>query len=125
MSPDGIDANAINDILSSLSEEDMENLKSMAQELFSSSPSSEKKNQNSPPPKQNRSTDAGSSFDFSDIAKIASLMNLISGDKNDPRYDLLRALRPMLSKDKQPKVDQAVKMLQLMSILPKIKEMGS
>lgn len=114
MSLDGIGTEDIQNIISSLSDEDIEGLKNMAEGLFGSNTDSEKK--------QNTSPLQG--FDLSSFSKIASIMSLFSSPKNDPRCELLYALRPLISEEKRPKVDQAVKMLQIMAILPKLKEMN-
>ena len=114
MSLEGIGADDIQNILSSLSNEDIENLKNMAEGLFGSGAEGEKKQEASP----------FSSFDFSSVSKIASLMSLFSSPISDPRCELLYALKPLISEDKRPKIDQAVKMLQIMALLPKLKEMN-
>ncbi|MBQ8027819.1 MAG: hypothetical protein IJ262_00260 [Clostridia bacterium] len=114
MNLDSINGEAVSQLLSSLSEEDIAGLMNMAQSVFSSQ---------TPPKKEEKKKEEGS-FDFSSIAKIASLMGFLSGEENDPRCNLLSALKPLLSKEKQSKVDQAIKMLHLMAVLPKLKELN-
>lgn len=114
MNLDGIDKSDIESIISSLSEDDINNLKNMADSLFGSDTQNE----------SNRNAPSFSGFDFSSVSKIASLMSLFSTPKKDPRCELLYALKPLISEDKRPKIDQAVKMLQIMAILPKLKEMN-
>lgn len=114
MNLDEIDPNEIQSIISSLSADDIENLKNMAESLFGKEENKERP-QNSP---------SFSGFDFSSVSKIASLMSLFSSPKSDPRCELLYALKPLINEEKRPKVDQAVKMLQIMAILPKLKEMN-
>lgn len=56
----------------------------------------------------------------------AALMQLMSGlSKNDKNCDLLIALKPLLSEDKQPRVDKAVKLLRLYNIYSELKESGA
>lgn len=56
----------------------------------------------------------------------AALMSLMSGlSKNDKNCDLLIALKPLLSEDKQPRVDKAVKLLRLYNIYSELKESGA
>lgn len=56
----------------------------------------------------------------------AALMSLMSGlTKNDKNCDLLIALKPLLSEDKQPRVDKAVKLLRLYNIYSELKESGA
>lgn len=55
----------------------------------------------------------------------AALMQMVKalGDKGpDPRADLLIALKPHLSAERRPRVDRAVKLLRLASLLPAVKE---
>lgn len=114
MNLDGIDTSELESIVSSLSNEDIENLKNMAESLFGKEESKE----------QTKSAPSFSGFDFSSISKIAGIMSLFSSPKKDPRCELLYALKPLINEEKRPKVDQAVKMLQIMAILPKLKEMN-
>lgn len=120
MNSDSLNADALGDIISSLSPEDIASLQSMAQSIFGGESKKEepKKPPETPSPFQ-------SGFDFASMAKIASIMSLFSSEQKDPRCDLLQALRPLVASEKQQKVDQAVKMLRLLSVLPKIKELNS
>ena len=116
MNAAGFDLGALGDVLSSLSAEDVAALQGMASSLFSGA---QEKERAAPP-------DAGAEEgfgmpDFESIAKIMSLLELLKSDRNDPRANLLMALRPLLSEQRRPRVDQAVRMLQLFSLLPKIK----
>lgn len=117
MANEGFDLGSIGNLLSSLSAEDMENLKGAAQTLFSQQEKPKKESPPNPMPPQ-------SGMDFSSFAKIASIMSALSGPQNDPRCDLLEALRPMLSDSRQQKIDQAVKMLHLLAVLPKLRELN-
>ena len=114
MNLDSIDPEELQSIISSLSNDDIENLRNMAESLFGKEESKEKQ-QNAP---------SFSGFDFSSVSKIASLMSLFSSPKNDPRCELLYALKPLIGEEKRPKVDQAIKMMQIMAVLPKLKEMN-
>lgn len=122
MNLEDIDMGSINEVISSLSDDDMESLKNMAQSLFSGQNNAQNVKQEQPKPQIHNS--GMPNIDFASIAKIASFMNIMSNDRKDPRCDLLNALRPMLSDDKQQKVDQAIKMLRLMSLIPKLKEIN-
>ena len=44
--------------------------------------------------------------------------------KKDPNCDLILALKPLLSKDKQQKADHAVKMLRLYNVYTAMRESG-
>ena len=104
---------SINDILSSLTDEDMENLKAAAESLFSS----KEESSSSPPP-------SGSSMpDFSSIlgnaqmmAKISSIMGAMN--KKDDRTRLIEALKPLLSEKRRKRADDAMQMMKLFDLLP-------
>lgn len=109
---------AINDILSSLSPSDMENITRLASSFFSDSGPEEKeeKKDSSPPPPFN--------IDMDTVMRLASLMNKLNTQPEDPRCRLLRDLKPMLSPPRRKKVDNAIQLLQMMSLMPLIKELG-
>lgn len=112
-----ITPDAINGILSSLSESDMENISKLASEFFSDTSG-----------KKEEQKEQASSFPFNmdmeTVMKIASVMNKLSSQPEDPRCRLLRDLKPMLSAERRKKVDSAIQMLQMMSLLPLIRELS-
>ncbi len=56
----------------------------------------------------------------------AAIMKLMSGlSQNDENCELLLALRPLLSEEKRPKVDKAVKLLRLFNVYTELKENGA
>ena len=60
-----------------------------------------------------------------DIGKIAKILSLIKGPSgNDDRVKLLLALKPNLSKERQQKVDSAIKILKLIELAPLFKDAG-
>lgn len=110
---------SINDILSSLTPDDIEAVKSMAESLFSSA------NENDSRKEQSDSGD----FDFGSfitpdmIFKISSLMNMMNSQKNE-KYRLLEALKPNLSARRQKKADEAMQIMKILEILPLIAELN-
>lgn len=56
------------------------------------------------------------------VTKLAPLLGQASQEDDATR--LLRALRPLLGEARQKKVDEAIKILQLMRLLPLLKESG-
>ena len=120
MSSKGFDLGALGDVLSSLSAEDLSALQGMAASLFSGAGQGETAEPQQRAPAAGEAPGFGMP-DLESIAKIASLLELLKTDRNDPRANLLLALRPLLSEQRRPRVDQAVRMLQLFSLLPKIK----
>ena len=60
--------------------------------------------------------------DLSAIGKLAPLLgNISEGDKNT---QLLTALKPHLSRERQDKIDQAIKLIRLINILPALQQSG-
>ena len=99
----------INDILSSLSDEDIENLKSAAAELFGSQPQESE----APPP--------SGAPDISKLLDNAQMMaNSIMGAMNRPdsRTRLIEALKPLLSEKRRRRADEAMQIIKLLDILP-------
>ena len=56
------------------------------------------------------------------LISLQSVMQRFS--QSNPGVELLRALRPLLSESRARKVDDAVRMMQLIQALPALKEMG-
>ncbi len=114
----------IENILSSMSSEDMEMLSEMAQSMFSSMGQKEEKEEKSSPPPPTGS-DPFSSFniDFETVGRIMSIMEKLRSRPQDPRCNLLLSLKPMLSEKRQNKIDEALKIISLLSFLPLIDEL--
>ena len=63
--------------------------------------------------------------DIPDIGKLIELTGVISSASGDDKNtELLLALRPHLSEERQKKLDKAVRMLKIMTILSAAKENG-
>lgn len=104
----------INDILSSLTPDDINALKETAESVFGMG-STQQENQ-----KQ-------SGFDFGSInpemfSRIGSIMSAMNSD-GGKRCRLIEALKPNLSPPRQKKADEAIQLLKLMDIFPLIKEL--
>jgi hypothetical protein len=56
------------------------------------------------------------------ITKVAPLLSSFRQEDDSTRF--LRALRPLLGEDRQKKLDEAVKILQMMRMLPLLKNSG-
>ena len=93
--------------------EEMEKLKNMAETLMGESGHSD-----------NKGPDLSSLFGGLDIGTVMQLGNLLRSDAEDDRTRLLMALKPHLSAPRQDKVDRAVKLLRIASILPLISKQG-
>lgn len=105
----------IGSLLSSVSDEDMAKLKSVAESIMSDGT-----NQTQEAPKE--AVKSGDfPIDMNTVNKIMSVMGQMN--KEDYRTRLIKDLKPMLSDERQKKADDAVKFLQLMQILPLLKGM--
>lgn len=73
-------------------------------------------------PNQFGNSDDSFNIDPATIMKIAGAMRSMNGP--DPRVDLLRALKENLSDKRQKKVDDAIKVMRLLSLMPLLQEQG-
>ncbi len=99
---------SLNDILSSLTPDDISSLKEMASSLFA---------ENSDEPNQSQN-DIFSGINPDMLLKISNVMNMMNSNKGSERFRLIEALKPNLSKKRQKKADEAMQMLRLLEILP-------
>ena len=99
-------------------EESMQQIRELAA-MFGSSPDTSAANMSA---QSEREKPQSSDFSI-DPAMLMSLMSGLS--RNDKNCDLLIALKPLLSEDKQPRVDRAVKLLRLYSIYSELKASGA
>ena len=110
--------NKISEILSN--PESMSEIMNIAKSLgFSQDETKDhvKKNSKEPPP-DNLQEDM-----LSAAAKLAPLLS--EAKKEDDSTRLLKALKPLLSKPRQDKVDSAIKIIGLLRLLPILKESGA
>ena len=129
----GID---LNQILGSLTPEDISSLKSAAAGLMGNlSPSGDEARAESAgaqPPRKSEpqlsellSGITAGGTGLPDISKLASLAPVLPAiEKKDERTDFLAALKPLLSEERRHKADEAAKLLRLMSLLPVLREQG-
>ncbi|MBR6567629.1 MAG: hypothetical protein IKK60_03155 [Clostridia bacterium] len=115
----------IENILSSMSDEDMEMLSGMAQSLFSSMGQKEENKEKEKKAPSGESADPFSSFNpnMETIGKIMTVMQKLRSRPADPRCNLLLSLKPMLNEQKQGKIDEAVKIMSLLSFIPLLDEL--
>ncbi len=130
----------IGDILSSLSADDIKSLQNIASSL-SGSMQNDSQNFNVPemsssvngvaPKEQSHQTPqtspSGSNSGLGgmgSLGDIAEIMSKLSSSGNDPRCQLIAALKPMLSPEKQQRADEAVRILKLLDLLPVLKDSG-
>lgn len=119
----------INDIISSLSDDDIQMLKGVASSILGDS------NQNSSSEKQiqpktnslNNSANLLSGFNLSQselnmMLKAKSIIDKMN-NASSKNEDLIIALKPHLSEQSQEKADKALRVLKLFEILPYLKEL--
>ena len=119
----------INDIISSLSDDDIQMLKGVASSILGDS------NQNSSSEKQiqpktnslNNSANLLSGFNLSqsELNMMLKAKSIIDNMNNtsSKNEDLIIALKPHLSEQSQEKADKALRVLKLFEILPYLKEL--
>ena len=136
----------LSSLLSSLTPDDINTLKSAASQLLGNNPqapaperpaSAENPSTGTPDlgallrslgvqqPAQPAEEKPGSELgiDPAMIANIARIFGQIN-QTDDKRIQFIAALRPLLNSSRQKKADQAIKMLKLFEILPLLKEQG-
>ena len=113
----------ISSLLSSLSPDDIEKLKSTAQQFFGSPLTGEAEKEKAVESKPTNDISAGElTFDpqlITGVAKFSRLMN-----ENDEKSAFLSALKPLLSDKRKKKADDAVMMLKFFKIISLLQESG-
>ena len=112
----------INDIISSLSENDIEMLKGVASSILGDGNATEQQ----PNESNNGSVfPNGLNLSQSDLNMMLKAKNIIDKMNNTSSKDadLILALKPHLSEESQAKADKAIRILKLFDILPYIKEL--
>lgn len=115
----------LNDIISNLSSDDINMLKGVAASILGENSGDARQ----PQPVENKNAqglklpDAGlDGVDFEMIMKAKSIFEKMNGAHNK-NLDLIMALKPHLSPDKQDKADQALRILKLFEVLPLLREL--
>lgn len=108
MDPPDFNPDSISDILSGLTEEDIQNISRIAQGFTgkNSSRSAEK----------NSDEGSGFSLDPEMLLRLMSIFEKLNSQQNDPRCNLIRSLKPLLSPARQKKADTAIELMKIFSI---------
>ncbi len=112
-----LNLDAIENIINSMSQSDIEQLSSIASEFFSGA-HNDGKIQN-----EEKSDSPNPGIDLETITKIASVLGKLSSQPKDPGCELLTALKPMLSPQRRRKADEAIKIMQIISLLPLLNDL--
>ncbi len=65
----------------------------------------------------------GGGFDLDMLMKLQSLMGQLNQNESDERSALLSAIKPFLSEERRPQIDQAIKLLKLSKLAQTAQEM--
>lgn len=125
----------INDILSSLSNDDIEMLKGVAGSILNQSDTQSSAQQQKPPqstpqsaPQDRQSLPPqinGLNFNSDDFAMIMKAKSIFdrTNKTSSKNADLINALKPHLSEQSRQKADQAIRILKLFDMLPYLKDL--
>lgn len=117
----------INAILNSLSPQDIENIKQAASGFFGNQGNNDPPKEKSEPKTENKTTfpDGLSGLGMPDLSQLSQLAPVFNAfNSQDERVEFINALKPLLSKERQSKADEAMKLVKLMSVLPLLRERG-
>ena len=113
----------INAILNSLSPQDIENIKQAASGIFGGV--SENTEDKTPKEQSPQFPQGLSGLGMPDLSQLSQLAPILSAfNSQDERVDFINALKPLLSKERQGKADEAMKLVRLLSVLPLLRERG-
>lgn len=114
MDPPDFNFDSLGDILGSLSQDDIEKLSGLAGQFMGAQTA------------DNKAEDCdcgnegggfgGFNIDPDMLFRIMNIMQKLQSRQNDPRCNLIQALKPLLSPQRRQKADTAIEMLRLMSI---------
>lgn len=110
----------ISDIISSLTDDDIQNLKEAAANLFGekSEPKPSGKGENNQGGMPDLSSLLGNAQMMAKLSRIMSMMN-----RRDSRTELINALKPLLSEKRRKRADEAMQLLKLFDMLPMITDL--
>ena len=125
----------LNAILNSLTPDDIENLKQTAASVLGGMGGEKPKQENQPKSKQEQTqfnlddvlSNMGGlgSLGMPDLSQLSAIVPILQAfNSHDERLDFINALKPLLSKERQKKADEATKLVKLMSVLPLLRERG-
>lgn len=107
MDPPDFSFDNIGEILGSLSPEDFERLSSLAGQFMGGQKAEASCESD---------TENGFNIDPDMIFKIMNILSKLNSRQNDPRCNLIMALKPLLSPERRHRADTAIELLRLMSL---------
>ena len=73
---------------------------------------------------ENNETSSSPEFDINMIMKMKTIMDSMKSNKNDPRANLLKSLKPYLNKNRKEKVDQYIQLFNMSKVFEVINPLG-
>lgn len=119
-----MDTSDLSSIISSLSEQDIESLKSAAQSIFGGQDEPQEQMHNKEEHNRREQPNSQMGFDPSMLGKIGNIIGLLNNSTKDQRCALISTLKPLLSEERRHKADEAMRMVQLLELIPKLREQG-
>lgn len=108
MAPPDLNFDSLGDILGSLSPEDFQKISSLADTFISGQSTNNSESQ--------QKDESGMPFDPEMLLRLMSIIEKLNSSRNDPRCNLITALKPLLSAKRRQKADQALELLKILSI---------
>lgn len=112
----------ISDLLGS--PDGMDRLKSVAGELLGNGLFKDQENSQKPPENGGFSLPANIMENMGNIEGIMKIARLFGKEQKDSRIELLRALKPHLSDERSKRVDKAISILKIATLIPVLREEG-
>lgn len=116
MAPPDFNEDILGDILEGLSDEDFRKINELAESFTSKNNTNETKSDSDP--------ENGFPFDPEMIFKLMSIFEKLNSNSNDPRCNLISALKPLLSPKRQQRADRALEMIKMLSLLSDMENLG-
>ena len=112
MDPPDFNFDSIGDILGSLSQEDIEKLSGLAGQFMGE----EKAGNTQEDCDRVGNVFGGFCLDPDMLFRLMNIMQRLNSRRNDPRCNLIQALKPLLSPGRRKKADTAIEILRVMDI---------
>ena len=113
----------INEIISSLSSDDIEMLKGVASSILGENEKTKTNQQLPAPSSQNSLANSGlNSSDFQMMMRAKAIFDKMNS-ASSKNTDLINALKPHLSPESQKKADNAIRIMKLFEVLPYLKDL--
>lgn len=74
--------------------------------------------------RNNQETSSAPEFDINMIMKMKTIMDSMKNNKNDPRANLLKSLKPYLNKNRKDKVDQYIQLFNMSKVFEVMNPLG-